>query len=72
MLSWKYVGVAVDVLLDKTLKAMAASEDAIKCVDGKRTPATIHWGKPSETGDVNEKIRLLDSWRRIIRCGICP
>ena len=47
MLSWKYVGVAVDVLLDKTLKAMAASEDAIKCVDGKRIPATIHWGKPS-------------------------
>ena len=45
MLSWKYVGVAVDVLLDKTLKAMAASEDAIKCVDGKRIPAMIHWEK---------------------------
>ena len=72
MLSWKYVGFAVDVLLDKTLKAMAASEDAIKCVDGKRIPAMIHWEKPSETGDNNEKIRLLDSWRRIIRCGICP
>ena len=38
MLSWKYVGFAVDVLLDKTLKAMAASEDAISALMEKEFP----------------------------------
>ena len=38
MLSWKYVGVAVDVLLDKTLKAMAASEDASSALMEKEFP----------------------------------
>ena len=38
MLSWKYVGFAVDVLLDKTLKAMAASEDAINALMEKEFP----------------------------------
>lgn len=38
MLSSKYVGFAVDVLLDKTLKAMAASEDAINALMEKEFP----------------------------------